>query len=417
MQKPLRNYIVIIIVAVLVLLTACGHHETSIESKKNKKEVKVEVAKPQLNQYTEPFTISGSIKSHQRAILSSKITGHIVDMQMEEGAEIKPGEVLAKIDDSESKLKIADVQAEQALLKAEEENIKGELEELQNQVKMIFHDQEKYLSRAEMIQAQFERIKKLFDKEVATQQEFDQAKTALDEANADVNKSQAEYNVLIARKKQLDAKAMALAARMEKNQVAGADAMVQDMYTKIISPLKGIIVKRQANIGDVVMPGQPIFTVENPEALYLEVNVEEAQAFTFKPETILQVQIDAHNEQIYGKVREVIKAADPDSHTMRVKIDLPPHDLIRSGMYARIIVPTGGKNLFIPGTAIVKKGQVTGVFVVDSDNYARFRIVKVGQNIQGFTEVISGLDKKDKVIISNLEKVSDGQKVVVLGDV
>lgn len=416
MEKSLRKYITLILAAMLFLLAACSHHETSIEAEKSKDEVKVEVAKPQVNEYTEPFTLSGSIKSHQISILSSKITGHIVDMSVDEGSPVTPGELLARIDDSETRLKMADVKAESVLLSANEENIKGELDELQNRVQMLFHDQEKFLSKAELAQTQFDRIKTLFEKEVATQQEYDQAKTNLDEANAEVNKSQAEYKMYLAKKKQLDAKAQALAAQMEKNQISAADAMVQDLYTKIISPLKGLVIKKHANIGDVVLPGQPILTVENPETLYLEINVEESQALMFKPESTLEVYIDAYNTSIVGKVRELVAASDPESHTMKLKIDLPPHELIRSGMYARIVVPTSGKNLFIPRTAIVKRGQVTGVFVVDASNYAKFRIVKIGQDIQGFTEVISGLNKKDKVIISNLDKVSDGQKVIVLGD-
>ena len=58
----------------------------------------------------------------------------------------------------------------------------------------------------------------------------------------------------------------------------------------------------------------------------------------------------------------------------------------------------------------------SGVFVVNDKNIARFRIIKVGQEIQGFIEIISGLKEKDKVIISNLEAITDGTKVIVLGE-
>lgn len=101
---------------------------------------------------------------------------------------------------------------------------------------------------------------------------------------------------------------------------------------------------------------------------------------------------------------------------MRVKIDLPAHELIHSGMYARVILPMSGKNYFIPRTAVLTKGQVKGVFVVDANNVAQFRIIKIGQEIQGFIEITSGLTEKDKVVISNLNEVTDGTKVDVLGE-
>ena len=416
MNKYLSVRIFATFVLLILLISACGNHETSIESDKSKKQVKVEVAKPQLNEYTEPFTLAGNIKAYQKVVLSSKIVGHILDISVDEGSVVKAGQVLARIDDSQTKLGIASVKAEEFKLKSAQEGMVAEYEELKNRIQMLFHDQEKYLSQAELAQSNFDRYKKLLEKEIATQIEFDEAKTALDSANAAVAKSQAEYNMLMAQKAQLDSKSKQLAAQVDQNQVAIANRMVDDAYTQIVTPLNGFVVNKYADVGDIVSVGQPILEVENPQAQYLEINVEESQALIFKPGAKIEVYIDAYNKSIEAQVREVVPASDPKSHTMRVKIDLPTHELIHSGMYARVILPMSGKNYFIPRTAVLTQGQVKGVFVVDENNVARFRIIKIGQEIQGFIEITSGLTEKDKVVITNLNEVTDGTKVDVLGE-
>lgn len=302
MNKYLSARIFGIFVLLILLVSACGHHETSIESEKSKKQVKVEVAKPQLNEYTEPFTLSGSIKAHQKSVLSSKIVGHVLEISVEEGSKVKAGQILARIDDSKTKLKVADVKAEEFKLKASQESLLAEYEELKNRIQMLFHDQEKFLSEAELAQADFDRYKKLLEKDIATQKEYDEAKTALDRANAAVAKSQAEYNMLMAKKAQLDAKSKQLAAEVDQNQVKIAESMVDDAYTQIVTPLNGIVVHKYVDVGDIVNVGQPILAVENPQAQYLEVNVEESQALIFKPGAKIEVYIDAYNKSIEAQV-------------------------------------------------------------------------------------------------------------------
>lgn len=407
----------IFLFTLVFLNLSCENHESKIESEISNKVVEVAVEVPKLNNYTDPMTISGIVKSHQRATLSSKITGQIVDITVDEGNPIKFGELLLKIDDREARIKMAEIQTEGATLRSQRQELIEKLSELKNRVQMLFHDQESFLSEAELAQSTFERYKKLLDKDVISKQEYDEAKTKLDMTNAAVAKSQAEYNVLIAQKKQLDAKNQQLLSEIEKNKILAANATVDMSYTQITSPLNGFLVKKYVDIGDMATEGKALLVVENAKALYLEINVDESQAFLFKPGTKLEVFADATpQKRIIGIIREVINSADPETHTFKVKIDIQPTNFIHPGMYARAIILMGGENIFIPRTAIVTRGQIQGVFVVDNKNIARFRIIKAGQDIQGFVPVISGLNDSDKVVISNVDQVNDGTKVKVLGD-
>ena len=419
MYKHLKYTISIITVALLLTSVACSKHETKIEAEdySDKEKVKVEVTTPQLNEYTEPFSISGTIKAHNKTVLASKLMGQIIDILVEEGSKVKGGELLLKIDDRETKINLASLEAEAYKLHAAQEELNTLLEELQSRIKMLFHDQEKFLSQQELAQATYDRYSKLYDREVITQQEFDEIKTKLDEANSVVAKSQAEYSVLMSQKKQLDAKSKQIVAEMEQNKAAMAGAMVSDSYTEITSPLNGYVIRKHVNVGDMAKPGQSLLELEDPDNMYLEVFVDESNAFMFKPGSEVKVLIDAFgNTAIPCKIRELVPSASPESHTFKVKIDIPSHKLIHSGLYARVVLPVGGKNIFIPHMAIVKRGQIVGVYVVNRQNVARFRIIKTGQDIQGYIEVLSGLTENDKVIINKLDKISDGTKVVVLGE-
>lgn len=417
MIKYYKPYITLIIILIILLMPACSHHKTSIESEESGKVLKVEVIKPQINDYTEPFTLSGTIKSYQTSVLSGKIMEQVVDVLVEEGNYVKLGQVLIKLDDRNSKLAMARVEAEAYKLKSVQDELNSKLDEIKSRVQMLFHDQEKYLAQSELAQATFDRFSKLREKEVVTQQEFEEVKANLDTANATVSKSQAEYNLFMAQKKQLDAQNQQLIAKIEANKADMAEAIVNRSYTQITSSLNGVIIHKDVDVGDMTVPGQPLITVENPNALYLEINVEESYAFLLKPGSKIDVKIDAYPKAtIPAIIREIVPAADPSTHTFKVKIDLPVHKAIHSGMYARVVLPMGGKNIFVPRTAIVTKGQVVGVFVVDEKNVARFRIIKEGQEIQGFVEIISGLTEEDKVVISNLENMTDGTKVIVLGE-
>ena len=403
-----------LLISAIIFLTSCEKHDMEIKAEIPKEIIKVEVSKPQDNPYTKPCSLSGVIKAHQKSVLSSKVTAQVIDITFNEGTQIKFGETLIKLDDREAKLKLAKSESDANILQATQQELVNKLEELKNKVQMLFHDQEKYISEQELAKTTFERYNKLFEKDVITKQELDEYKAKLNIANATISKSQAEYNLMIAKKRQLESTNRKILAQIERNKAEIAESIVNSSYYQITSPLNGFIVKKYVDVGDMATVGNPLISVENPNTLYLEIEVEESKAFIFKPGAKVEVRIDAYNNTIIiGTVKDIIPSADQNSHTFRVMIDLPPHKVIHSGMYARAVVHIGGKSIFIPRTAIITRGQITGVFVVDDTNTARFRIIKPGEDIQGFVEVLSGLTNKDKVIISKLDLIVDGTKVKI----
>ena len=92
-------------------------------------------------------------------------------------------------------------------------------------------------------------------------------------------------------------------------------------------------------------------------------------------------------------------------------IDLPANPNLRSGQFARVLIPGKGlQSLQIPSSAVVPSGQMDRVFVVEGDR-ARLRLVRTGLSLDGATEILSGLSAGETVIIANNRLLTDGQIV------
>ena len=109
---------------------------------------------------------------------------------------------------------------------------------------------------------------------------------------------------------------------------------------------------------------------------------------------------------------EVIPAADPASRSVAVRLDLPPDLPIRSGVFGRARFPGGERTvLLVPVSALVERGQLEGVYVVDALGRAALRVVTVGQRDGDRVEVLSGLDPGERVVVDGVVRVRDGSQV------
>jgi RND family efflux transporter MFP subunit len=218
----------------------------------------------------------------------------------------------------------------------------------------------------------------------------------------------------------LAAKKSQVLAKMEQVEADIASAQIYVGYGQITSPMNGIVVSKQAEVGLLAAPGVSLLTLEDPSRYRLEVPVEESMLKKIRVGTPVKVSIDAHGQQeCSGKVTEVIPTSDPASRSFTVKIDLsgeqggsgsPP--ALRSGLYGKARFSVGQKQVIqIPQKTILQRGQLVGVFVVDSSNVAHLRLIKTGQPYGDHIEVLSGINDGDRVIVEGMERVKEGDRV------
>ena len=198
-------------------------------------------------------------------------------------------------------------------------------------------------------------------------------------------------------------------------EAASKEAQTMLDYTIITAPFSGTITNKVANTGDLASPGKLLLQIENGEELQVLAQVPEALLLKVAVGDILSVEIPAANLILTGEVAEVAPAANPMSRTAPVKINILSGPDLRVGQFARIgLEGTGESTLMLTRSAVLFKGQLEIVFVVDKkEKLARMRLVKTGVTYNGDVEIISGLEPGELVVTTNNDKLQDGQPLEI----
>ncbi len=241
------------------------------------------------------------------------------------------------------------------------------------------------------------------------QARYDQASAVRQQAESDLKRASDLMQQKILSPSEFD-------AAQSKFRVADATANEAETllgYTKIFAPFAGVITRKLADVGDLAMPGKILLQMENPNALRLEADVPEALIDNVKLGAQLAVRVAAVAGNITGTVAEMSPAADPNSRTFLVKLDLPGAGGLRSGQFGRVAVPVGEVNsIRVPAAALVQRGQMEMVFVV-ANNHAQMRLVKSGRRVGDEVEIVSGLDSGESIVTDGAVNLFDGQPVVI----
>jgi RND family efflux transporter MFP subunit len=252
-----------------------------------------------------------------------------------------------------------------------------------------------------------EVLVQLDDREV--QARLDQAAATLDQADNDLRR----FTGLLAQDTVTQAEFDAVQARQRVAQAAKVEAETMLGYTRITAPFNGVITRKYADVGDLALPGRPLVVLEDPNALRLDADVPEALIGRVQSGAELRVTVATVDHPVSGRVSEIAPAADPQSLTFRVKLDLPPTEGLRLGQFGRVAVPVaGGAALCVPATAVLLRGQMEVVFVV-ADGTAKLRLVKTGKRLDDEVELLSGVEAGERLVADPQNRVSDGQPVEV----
>lgn len=244
------------------------------------------------------------------------------------------------------------------------------------------------------------RIAGLHAKRSATAQE-------LDDATASLRAAEARAAGAAARAQQAE-------SAIEGASAASEAAATTESFAVITAPFDGVVTEKLVETGNMASPGAPLLRVEDTRGFRLEVRVDESRVGQIQPGATVPVALDSGvggaTTTVSGTVTEISRAVDADTRAFLVKVSLPDSSGLRSGLFGRAkFAGTTRKALTVPADAIVKRGQVTSVFVVDN-GVARSRLVDLRGN-----EVLAGLSEKESVIVAPAPGVTDGRRVSVGG--
>jgi RND family efflux transporter MFP subunit len=366
--------------------------------------VKVETVKtfPQEDFYVAAATV----RSKTTSVLSSRIIGYIVAIQVREGDRVRAGQLLVEIDNRDA---AAQLQRAQAGLR--------EGQEMLRETERLIQANESAKTAAEAEQSlaasTFNRYQALLERKSVSQQEFDEAQARYRAKTAEVERTKEMLLSVQAKKEQV-------LARIDQAKAEISQAQIAVDYGRILSPLQGVVTQKHGEVGALAAPGTPLLTLEDDARYRLEAIVEESRLGKIRLGDSVRVSIDAlGGEEWTGRVGEIQPTADPASRSSMVKIDLPESLVkkasgtnLRSGLYGKARFAVGKKEIItIPHKAIFQRGQLLQVFAVDSSQIARLRLINTGKIYGERIEVLSGLGEGEKIIVEGVERVNDGNRV------
>jgi len=238
---------------------------------------------------------------------------------------------------------------------------------------------------------------------------LDQALAVEQQAVGDLKRYQKLLETAAATQAEFDA------VQARERVAAGAVKEAQTMlgYADVAAPFDGVVTRKLADVGDLAIPGKPLLDLEDPSHLRFETDIPEAIIDRVALGAVMSVQVPNVAGALAAAVSEIAPAADPNTRTFRVKLDLPAAAGLRAGQFGRVAVPLAERMaLRVPASAVVRRGQMELVFVV-VNGHAQLRLVKTGKRIGDELELVSGVDAGEQVVRDDAGQLVDGQPVTV----
>ena len=225
------------------------------------------------------------------------------------------------------------------------------------------------LASQQVAAREYERHKHLFEKQYISQ-------AALDRAEAQWRSTQAQVRALRAQ--------------------AGAAATQSGLHV-VRAPYAGVVGSVPVALGDMALPGKPLVGLYDPAALRVTGVLAQEQAIRLREGAGAQVEIAQARRQPVAAL-QVLPTADAQTHTVQVRATLPPGTPAAPGMFARLWLPApGADRLLVPATAVVRRAEMTGVYVQGEGGRPQLRQVRLGPVQGDMVEVLSGVRTGERV--------------------
>lgn len=300
-------------------------------------------------QVDQTYAAEATVEAVRQSTVSAQIAGRIVDVRFDAGDYVEKGQVLVRIDEREVAQAVAGRQAEVASARATLENAR----------------------------ANYERTRQLYTQKFVSQ--------------AALDKAQAEYR--------------AAQAQAAANVAGAGQAQTLRSYTNIVAPYSGVVAERHVQLGEMATPGMPLMTGFDPRDLRVVASIPQYKLTQIKSAGRAAIEFPALNRWINATSIQVLPAIDEKTRVFQVRLELPENLRdVYPGMFARAHFVIGRtQKLAIPASAVVRRSEVTAVYVVTPGKQIRLRQIRVGETAAGGTvEVLAGLTPGEVIALDPL---------------
>ncbi|WP_291101293.1 MULTISPECIES: efflux RND transporter periplasmic adaptor subunit [unclassified Flavobacterium] len=359
----MKKILIPIITVAFAILSSCNGEKKEVVT--NEPAIAVKVSGVSENDTSSFITASGKIEAENSANLSTRMMGYVTRVHVKVGQKVGAGQLLVSINNTDLEAKKAQVDASILQATAGYNNAKKD----------------------------YDRFVNLFKQQSASQKELDDMTARYEMAKAGLE-----------------------GAKQMRNEV-----MAQFSYSNITAPFSGVVTNTFVKEGDMANPGMPLVSVEGASKLQVTAMVSENDISSIKKGMSVKVLVKSSNKNITGKVSEVSLSATNTGGQYLVKINLDKTDSsVLSGMFVNVQFPivNAAKTaqsgmVLVPENALVKQGQLIGIYTIGSGNVAILRWLRTGKTFGNQVEVLSGLSANEQYIVSAEGKLFNGAKVSV----
>jgi len=360
-----------VVAAIVLVLLALGAGRTVLSRLANAKALDEAVATQSVQYVKTTFAkasgsgqtlaLPGTLQGAQQAPIAARATGYLKRWTRDIGASVEKGELLAEIESPE-----IDQQLSQAIAARQQTAAS--------------------LALAKSTTERWEALKK---RDVVSQQELDEKRSAAAQASANL---------------------------------AAADANVERLrqmqgFTRVTAPFSGVITRRAVDTGDLIdSGGKTLFVLTQMDPLRVYINVPQSYAQLVKPgQKVVVTQAELRGKTFSGEVARTAGSIDSASRTMQVEVRLANRDgALMPGALVQVALPLpAGTGLTAPTNVLLFRGEGTRVAVVDAQGKVQLRPVTLGRNFGEAIEIVDGIGPRDRLVLNPSDSLADGDAVAV----
>lgn len=383
--------LVLISIFAISLLTACGKDEEKAETIDMPKSVPVETITVAKSATTSSRSFTATVASANTAFIIPKVVGYVEQIFVIPGQKVKKGDLLVTI-------KSGELEDKMNFAKSSVQEAENGLKQAEIGYKMALAQDKQAQSQFDLAEKTYNRYKNLIKNNSVSKQEFDQVEAKFDLAKQALNIS--KENVDLAAEKVEQVK---LKKQQAKSMLSEVNTYLS--YTKIKAPFDGVILEKNMDAGNLAAPGNPIMKIGN-ESTVIHTFISQSLIGEIKTGMQAMVKVETFDQEYESEVLEI--SPDVDVFTGNFKVKLMGCEQLYPGMFAKVRFATGSEQVItVPDSAIVKRGQLTIVFV-DDNGKADMRVVKTGRDLLGSVEILSGLEIGEKLVTKNAKLLKSG---------
>ena len=405
-RKPMTLFCAL--VAALSIASGCSKAE-----KEKEPVVSVQITPAQRASISQIISAEAVVYPLEQATVAPKISSTIRKFYVQRGARVKKGQLLAELENKD--------------LSAAAESSKGDFEQAEaNYVTTVGASLPQQIQKAELDavaaksnfdaqQKVYESRKELFQQGAIPRKDMDAAEVAFLQARSQNEQAQRQLADLQRVGKEQTLKSAQGSRMSAEGRMKGAEALLS--YSRITSPIDGVVTDRPLYEGDLATANQPLLTVMNTSRLIAKTHIPQSEAAVLKAGNPAQLKIPGLDEPIKGRVSLVSPALDPGSTTIEVWVEASkPDPALKPGMTVELSMTakTVKDAIVVPASAVFKNSEGADyVLLAGSDEKAHQKTVQLGIRNSDLTQIAAGINPGDPVITTGGYAVPDGTQIKI----